>query len=1166
MESDNKKKEKKFTEEQLAAIKAIKNTVVAAGAGSGKTTVLAKRFVNLIQKHGMHADEILTLTFTKKATVEMSDRIYRELKETVPEEAAIFYKANIKTLDSYCNSVAKLGSRYYGISPDFVQDNDALRQLISEKALPFLLKHRDNIVIKNFVKTQDYEQIAEELFVDPIFRYSTIAEPVNFKKNLEKQFNRVCDEWNSTYRDVISLADRADAFENEYDGDHSKSTFQGYIDFKKEHSLPELNEIRPERLPDVDFQSYMREVTQQLCPFTKYPRLAKLKGVEYFTEIVDLLKEKVTVLISLCNYINGIDFVDKLIPLMEEFQEIVNTVKRTTNCLSFADISNMALCILRDYPEIRRLEKNKYKAIMIDEFQDNNQNQRDMLFLLAEKPERNQKGVPQVEELCPDKLFFVGDEKQSIYRFRGADVEVFNSLSRDFAKGHLYMGTNHRSNPSLIAAFNAIFGGTLNTGTHEYDSIDYAPAVFFTRHTQMRYDVPRYEAVYEDVNIPEYKKDQKSNEKVIHLAVYNDDQDADKDSLVNESAEAEWVARQIDEKIASGVNPSDIAVLIRNYSFLQLFEKTFLRHGIPYNTEAVKGFFSDGPVSDMIAFLKIIAYPEDRIAYAQVLRSPFVNLSIEDAEAILALGDNPFSESGFNLLKEVSLNRYKITKDFYEQLYGERTEGISKIITKLWYDGGYRFETMWNKTVQMYGKLYDLVFELARKADADNESLSSFVDNISIYKNENIKMDEVEIPLEKAEGVHIMSIHKSKGLEFPIVFICNTHQKSAALKNNKKVFFSEDYGIVVNSPFLPEVSNYKLDNNYFFELIREETKLKEAAELRRICYVALTRAIDEIYITNGKFDASPKTDPMDYIPGGETPPQTLYQTLAPIINFYERDEHLKFSPFTEMEFIPPYSFKESTVNKGRLNTRSEKLRFIEKLKNSNIYDSAKVFEKDPEPVKYISPSKLHSEDDETRSEIGEKIEENKAIPFSEINEIVNKYSPAFNFNNFGTIAHAYMEAIINGTKPQFSNREITGLESNSKALETIEKICSIMQKEFVKSSLGKNAVNSKWHKAEYAFRCRIAGKIINGTIDLVFENDDGTFTIVDYKTNQQIEPEIYFTQLACYRHAVAAMMKIPAEKIRCYLYYLRFGKEVDITNECSKVDIEQAVKTLSDQL
>ena len=124
---------REIDEYQKAAIKADFNAVVSAGAGSGKTTVLSERFTDLVLNRNCEVDQILTLTFTKKATVEMSSRIYKVLKEKAPKKAQDFYKANIKTIDSYCNSVAKMGCNLYGIAPDFAQDENTVQTNIENK-------------------------------------------------------------------------------------------------------------------------------------------------------------------------------------------------------------------------------------------------------------------------------------------------------------------------------------------------------------------------------------------------------------------------------------------------------------------------------------------------------------------------------------------------------------------------------------------------------------------------------------------------------------------------------------------------------------------------------------------------------------------------------------------------------------------------------------------------------------------------------------------------------------------------------------------------------------------------------------------------------------------------------------------------------------------------
>ena len=196
--------EKTFDKYQKDAINAIKNSVVSAGAGSGKTTVLAERFSTLVldPKTKAGVDQILTLTFTKKATVEMSARIYKVLKKHNPAKAADFYKANIKTIDSYCNGVAKMGCHYYGVSPDFTQNNEELKKSVYAMALPYILEHRNNEAIKALVTVGSFDEVAKELFVDPVLANSTVAEPIDFDAMFHKQVQEIVARWNNCIKET----------------------------------------------------------------------------------------------------------------------------------------------------------------------------------------------------------------------------------------------------------------------------------------------------------------------------------------------------------------------------------------------------------------------------------------------------------------------------------------------------------------------------------------------------------------------------------------------------------------------------------------------------------------------------------------------------------------------------------------------------------------------------------------------------------------------------------------------------------------------------------------------------------------------------------------------------------------------------------------------------
>ncbi|MFA6938029.1 MAG: UvrD-helicase domain-containing protein [Treponema sp.] len=1172
---------------QKNAVKADINSVVSAGAGSGKTRVLAERFAYLVAHRNRKVDEILTLTFTKKATNEMYGRIYKTLKNIDEKYVADFYKAKIQTLDSYCASVVKTGAHFYGIRPDFTEDDETVQETITSMALPFILKNRDNTTLQQLIGTRDYTEIAQELFVKPFIEYSSVAFPIDFEATLEKQKDEVLKSWKNYSSEAYELYSNLENGFNNVDA--NKDTIFG----KKMQEFFIKGISEPPLISEEDFTTGRSEKLELFTNEFSAISFTSQGGVrgEAWAEtksILNQMRDLSGTLESLANFVYGFPISKKIIPLLEDFQNQVNDKKRSLGVLTFKDVSDLAVLILKEHPEIRFLEKQKYKSILIDEFQDNNSTQRDLLFMLAEKKDRMEKGVPEVAELEPDKLFFVGDEKQSIYRFRGADVSVFRQLKNSFQKGNLELKTNYRSHPALIAAFNTIFGGASYPPAAEKKQ--YLPRVFMREEYDK--DIPPYEAVYKDVLISKQdeeivaKEKQNAYSKRIHFALYNTESAPDTEEnplLDNDETEAYWIANKI-KSLLKGENgrppvkPSDIAVLMRTYSSQPTYERIFLQLGIPYNTEVVKGFFNDGPINDLVSYLRLCIYPSDTMAYSTVLRSPFVNLSSKEAEAVLAChqnGNDLFSSSEQNALPLNSSLRFRAAGIFFNKINSfSKTAPITQTLSKLWYELGYRYETLWNNKVEMYTSLYDRLFELARLADKNSTGLGTFVDSIRTYEDQDEKLDGMDIPLIRGESVHILTIFKSKGLEYPVVFICGADKRTKYDSNAEAVFFSKEFGISINTSPCKSFEGGK--SNYFFNKMKELESSQKSAELRRIVYVAITRAINEVYIT-GKYKGDfEKAD--QYALNGEKNPDTTLNILLPVLSYYSQEENKANSPFTLEEI--PYATRASLFEQtqdARGNTENDKRTLFKKA--ATLYSNAQsVVQEQLQPL-YVSPSQLHSEDDETSAT--EIPQVTKDTPYPEINKIVESTriytkeyklkqsagenpqlpEPKFGYNNFGTIAHAYLEAAVKKCEPDISTRDTQGLEENKTKINKVFEICTKMAETFKSTQLGKDAMSSDFHKAEYNFRSRIGNKIVKGTIDLLFKNKDGTYTIVDYKTNQTKEPDLYYNQLACYRQAVGQMIGISPDKIKCVLYYLRFGEPVDITDKCNSVNVDKIVNT-----
>ena len=220
-----------LNEEQKKAVLQMDNAVVAAGAGSGKTFVLAQRYSHLVLEKGFTVDQILTLTFTNKAAAEMYQRIYKTLSEFSKEnpdnkraKLAVqnFSEARIQTLDSYCSSIIKLTSHHYGIRPDFSVDDEACVNYAYKQAIPFLLNNRNNKAIIELINNSSIEDIAENLFAKTITQHSNLANPIDFDKLLEKQTEIAKNEWNKITDIIDSIINTICKLTNSFDGKPQK--------------------------------------------------------------------------------------------------------------------------------------------------------------------------------------------------------------------------------------------------------------------------------------------------------------------------------------------------------------------------------------------------------------------------------------------------------------------------------------------------------------------------------------------------------------------------------------------------------------------------------------------------------------------------------------------------------------------------------------------------------------------------------------------------------------------------------------------------------------------------------------------------------------------------------------------------------------------------------
>ena len=1105
---------KEFNAEQKEAIRSNKNTVVSAGAGSGKTKTLSARYVRLIVEERMKVQEILTLTFTRKAAVEMYGRIYSDLQKLEGNPYAKkaieeFQNARISTLDSFCNSILRYSCRAYGLTPNFSIDEYKSQKIAENIATAFFLKKIKEPCLKELAHRKDINAIILDLFVKMLSEYVTIEKPLNLGQMLESQKKLLTEKLNEVLTNIQEIIEDIRSLEDS-DIEMVKSA---------KAIANELPDEILENLFDIE-----NEKTKNL--FEAYYSLSKIRLSTNKTEIAILCKayiEEFRVefnnLINICNYNSSL--MKDTFCLLDELQKEYIKAKIAQGILTYNDVSHLALESLKNDVELRNYYKKNIKTIMIDEFQDNNQLQRDILFLLAENNKRKEKNICPSNELEEGKLFFVGDEKQSIYAFRGSDVSVFRSLIKDL-KNEIKLSKNYRTEKPLIDIFNAIFS-----------------QVFYSEKNKPSEDVPSYEATFEDINHFQENKKLNAGMEVLY---FNSSNLVDND-LTNTDYEAFFLAKriktlydehfQVRDKITGKARDctwSDFAILLRAGTKQSYYERYLKMFGIPYTASSQKWIFNYAPLNDIYAMLRLAVYPQDNFCYAQVLKTPLINISDVGFSQIMMKNKEPFISDLDKVLNKEDASSFKRGRKVFEDLQKAlKTKTNAECITMLIFE--YRYLLLSNSSYQHFIELYDYLFYLATLADQSNMSHFEFVDILQDYVMEEKEMEEMDIPVnQKKDSVKIMTVHKSKGLEFPIVIIPNCENKGQGIKRDGLVFYSDEAGLLIHTP--DNFSQYrssknKTKSNFFFEMLREEKEKKDSSELKRLLYVAMTRAEVKL-IMSGCFTVD-DSDEMSL----QDNKKLSYKTL---------DDFLKIAPTSEKLS----SFFNLLSNALAKQNRNE----IDKLELS-FFEIPAIEKKDLVKIKKEKDKTIKKHIDYYEKLVSKEFPKNdEPSSTSAKGSIDGKEDRSFFFDydekpiQLGEIAHRMLEAELNNSEFDLSS---FGLGESEKELLLQYK------KRFFISELGKMALASSYRRTEYGFITKYQGKedsvpkITRGVIDLFFEFE-GEVYIVDYKTDKK-ESDKYDRQLSVYKKAVKDLLqyKYPDEKIeiKTFLFYLHLNKSVE---------------------
>ncbi|HSQ87548.1 helicase-exonuclease AddAB subunit AddA [Romboutsia sp.] len=1250
----------KWTNEQQAVIDSRDcNLLVAAAAGSGKTAVLVERIIQMItdRENPIDIDKLLVVTFTNAAASEMRERIGDAIGKALDEnpenkhlqsQLVLLNKASITTIHSFCLEVIKSNFHKINLDPNFrigdTTECTLLKQESIEEVFEQLYVDRDkgflNLVesyaekrgdtnlqdiilsIYNFAMASPdpkewLEFSAEQFNIDDDFEFSksiwaqAILETVKIEiSGMEVSMKKALDE----LAEVVELETYTDKFKSDYSGIKrilegcNKSwddTFDSITSMKFENYVKGVK-----RLPK-DAPSYIKDIKDKADDIRKKVKKS-IEGMvdSTFSKQKEDINEEIRYLYNVANSISQ---------TVIRFEEAYSNKKREKGIIDFNDIEHFALKILtqkneegRDMPsDIAFTYRDKFYEIFIDEYQDSNLVQEVLISTISKIKTPNR--------------FMVGDVKQSIYRFRQAKPEIFLQKYADYdiQKGSLYrkimLYKNFRSRQEVVDCANYIFENTMSKNIGEID---------YTEEERLNLGAVFKENTDENAIVggPSEIHIMQSKAKI-------EDQSGDKEfenteeeqeEIDNIQLEARMVGKIIndlmkpkedgkiqmvyDKKLDDyrSVQFKDIVILLRATSaWAPVFADELMNMDIPTYADTGVGYFDTIEIKTIMSLLQVIDNPIQDIPLLAVLKSPICGFSPED---LIDIRVEDGQKSFYEALEIFSQNEdekgikctefIKKLKDYKEKaLYMSTDEFLWYLYTKTGY---YAYVGALPGGSQRQANL-KILFERAKQFEETSfKGIFNFINFVSKLKKSNTDMGSAKTLGENANVVRIMSIHKSKGLEFPVV-ICSGMGKNFNTQDFKKnILYHHNLG------YGPQVVDYERKISYpsiAKEALKSKINVENLSEEMRVLYVAFTRPKEKLIITGStrNIEKSLKTW-SNGINGNE--PISQYKILKgkgfldwimPAVLKHKDLENLRDISEIDLDNIDNHSskwsaklwYKEDVILDEKQQEEKESMKDILESIDMEKPDS-EYYEVIKEKLDFNYPYKAcvtkpasisvteikkiqntHEDDEFTQQIFNNQITLKKPL-FMQESENKDKITGA----QKGTIVHLAMEILdfnkinnVDEIKEQINSFIKKGIITEKQS--TIINPYKIYK--FFKSSLGKRMLASKFVKREQTIYAQIKMKdvyiyedlinddstdkyddeslMLRGIIDAYFEEEE-KIVIVDYKTdfvNEENKDEVvnrYRKQLDLYENVIEQLTgKEVKEK---YVYLFGIDEEISI--------------------
>ena len=1166
----------KFTEAQQAAIEYKgSDLLVSAAAGSGKTAVLVERIINNIRTKYYSVDEIFVATFTKASARDMKQKLENRLREIIltlepfseerthlEEEVLKLNGAHISTLHSFCMFLIQNHYNVIGLSPD-------MRTLMEEEKVSRISDVLDSILEEwyrsgneDFLKLERF--IATDKVNDPLKReikklYETAiatSDPFQFLESLVNQYINE-DKIEELYKvgkdkyklEITSTIERVDELISLYTIAHDSDTL-----LKQQAQFDKIGKLKDQLqvlLNNVDADNFTFETLEKVPtrstklykdiedPSVKFRIDSAMDEISMYTQsLTSNLPVSKTQLEKELTELNGMNNV--MIELTKSLIEGYRSNKVRDQVIDFSDYEHFAIQILTAKDgEVSDLYKNKFKEVMIDEYQDTNYVQEKIVSLIKTGDESN------------GNLFMVGDVKQSIYKFRQAAPELFIEKQNRFnSKGTgkvIPLNMNFRSNIGVLNTTNFLF-------EHLMDS---------------------------DVGEIEYNEDEK-----LYVGL-----DENKDTIMTEivglvgnkdrnirrtEVELDYVVKKIKELHNSGVNYKDIVLLTRNRKAIDQFNEIFRAHDIPLSYQDTKGYFDTLEIKTCVSLLSIIDNPLQDDKLIGVMRLPFFDFTEDDLAKIrLNSKAHYFYDALFDYFEaDETKQKVDMLLDTLTLLVEEsRYNTVSGLLRTIFdhFNILEFFSGLPGGDVRR-ANLFGLIERAIEFESMNHHSLYQFINHVNYLRDKDIDFGEESAISEHEDVVRVMTIHASKGLEFKHVFILNQDYSILGRGLSDKILVHPDFGMSLKSY---DEDKGLVMSNLDYEIMHQKLVKERISEEMRLLYVALTRAKSKLYmpfvnmVSESDFEEA-RSDKLSYLETKK--PLYTYESgvsVAADIRLSAKSIEALIIPMLFGSKETFYQTRTEYIDEIRHEEENQKRISFDDLLSLDVSYSSQVETR--MNYEYV-PNEMNKETvKESVSEIKRK---NETVPDEAIlrtdlfEREVELSKPKFLDQStdaplFGTHMHAVMVQVSR----RFESLMNLDREAQSEIIkrivihytEDIPLVTETMQTRMMNYALrfiSDETIMSIFKDAtvvhtELPFIMSqkvigysdISGKMVQGIVDLLVEHEDH-YVLVDYKTdrvdglNVEALKGRYFTQMDIYQKSLIAALNKP---VKVYLYYFNYG-------------------------